>query len=419
VVRHVTSATDPLPTDSDGSETATAAVPDGGGASDLSVATEKPDMRETVRRLSTRPRPGGIRRVPKPRMTGLLDSPVRNLTFGAIYVVAVMVAATASYMVAGWSFRDAIYMVITTVYTVGYGEVRPVNTPLLSIITLAQIVLGCTGIIFLTGALVQYITLSQLTKVMGQKRMNAQIDQLSDHAIICGFGRIGVVLAQSLSASRAGFVIVEQDEARAAQARDAGYLCLHGDAASETVLHAAGVTRARVLATVLPNDAMNVFITLSARALNAELSIIARGEEATTGGKLLQAGATKVVLPTHIGAERIAELILFEESTRLIDSLERTHGFQRALRTFGMELEVVTAVSGSAVVRMTVGAIERQARGTFFVVQINRRDGDVHTDPPADTVVREGDGVVVIGRANRAEVLASLFEPRLRAGVRG
>jgi voltage-gated potassium channel len=126
-----------------------------------------------------------------------------------------------------------------------------------------------------------------------------------------------------------------------------------------------------------------------------------------------------VVLPTHIGAERMADMILFEESTRLIDSLERAHGFQRALRTFGIELEVVTAVQHSAAILMTVAAIERQARSAFFVVQINRRDGDVHTNPPSDTVVREGDGVVVIGRAGRGEALAALFEPRRRAGVRG
>jgi voltage-gated potassium channel len=157
----------------------------------------------------------------------------------------------------------------------------------------------------------------------------------------------------------------------------------------------------------------------SARALNAELTIIARGEEAGTEKKLVQAGADKVVLPTHIGAERMVELILFEESTRLIDSLERSSGFQRALRTFGMELEVITAVQDSAAVRMTVGAIERQAKGTFFVVQINRRDGDVHTDPPADTILREGDGVVVIGRPSRAETLAALFAPRRRVSVRG
>jgi Trk K+ transport system NAD-binding subunit len=169
---------------------------------------------------------------------------------------------------------------------------------------------------------------------------------------------------------------------------------------------------------VLANDALNVFITLSARALNPELSIVARGELSSTESKLLQAGADKVVLPTHIGAERIAELLLYEESARIIESLERSHGFQRVLRNFGIDLEVVTAAPQSVAVRMTVAAIERQAKGAFFVVQINRRDGDVYTAPPATAVIGEGDGVVLIGRPNRAAILTSLFEPRQKVGAR-
>jgi voltage-gated potassium channel Kch len=352
-------------------------------------------------------------------MTGLLDSPVHNLAYGLGYIVTVIILATAAYISVGWSFRDAFYMVVVTVFTVGYNEVRPIDTAALNIITLSLIVFGCTGMIFLTGVLVQFITLSQLNRVMGQKRMNKQIDQLSQHVIVSGFGRIGAVLARALSASSAGFVILEQNEARAAEARAQGYLCVHGDATDEAVLHAAGVTRAHVLATVLSSDAANVFITLSARALNPTLSIIARGETPSTENKLLQAGATKVVMPTHIGAERIAELILFEESSRIMDSLERTHGFQRALRTFGIELDVITVAPDCPADRMTVAAIERQARGSFFIFQINRRDGDVFTNPPATTIVQESDGVVLIGRPDRAAVLPSLFEPRRRTGVRG
>jgi voltage-gated potassium channel len=351
-------------------------------------------------------------------MTGLLDSPVRNLTGGVIYTVTVMMLGTAAYMAVGWSFRDSIYMVITTVYTVGYSEVRPINTVALNAITIALIVLGCTGIIFLTGALVQFFMLSQLSKVIGLKRMNKQIDELNGHVVVCGFGRLGAVLARSLSASSAGFVILEENEGRATEARLQGYLCIHGDATSEAALLAAGVTRAHALTTVLSNDALNVFITLSARALNPNLSIVARGELASTEKKLLQAGADKVVLPTHIGAERIAELVLYEESARIIESLERSHGFQRVLHNFGIELETVTAAPQSNAVRMTVDAIERQAKGAFFIVQINRRDGDVFTAPPATTVVDEGDGVVLIGRPNRAAILTALFEPRLR-GPRG
>ena len=351
-------------------------------------------------------------------MTGLLDCPVRNLTAGVAYTITVMIVATVAYMATGWSFRDAIYMVIVTVYTVGYNEVRPINTPALNIITIGLIVLGCTGIIFLTGALVQFFTLNQLNKITGLKRMNTQIDELKEHVVVCGFGRLGTVLARSLRASSAGFVILEENEARATEARLQGYLCIHGDATSEAVLLAAGVMRANALATVLSNDALNVFITLSARALNPNLSIVARGELSSTESKLLQAGADKVVLPTHIGAERIAEVILYEESARFIEGLERSHGFQRVLHNFGMELEVVTAAPQSPAVRMTVAAIERQSKGAFFIIQINRRDGDVFTAPPATTVVGEGDGVVLIGRPNRAEVLTSLFEPRVR-GARG
>jgi voltage-gated potassium channel len=396
-----------------------AADAEGWPAIEASVAESSGD-RPTPSRAARAPgKPRAIRRVPKPRMTGLLDSPVRNLTVGVAYTVTVMILATAAYMAVGWSFRDAVYMVIVTVYTVGYGEVRAIDTPALNVITIALIVLGCTGIIFLTGALVQYFTLSQLTKVIGLKRMNKQVDELKEHVVVCGFGRLGTVLAKSLSASSAGFVIIEESEARAADARTQGYLCIHGDASNEAVLLAAGVMRANALATVLSNDAVNVFITLSARALNPSLSIVARGELSSTENKLLQAGADKVVLPSHIGAERIAELILHQESARIIEGLERSHGFQRLLHNFGIELEVVTAAPQSPAVRMTVAAIERQAKGAFFIVQINRRDGDVFTAPPPTAVVGEGDGVVLIGRPNRAALLTSLFEPRQRLGPRG
>lgn len=334
-------------------------------------------------------------------------------------MLVVMVASTAAYLSQGWSLPDAIYMVIITIYTVGYDEVRPIDTPILRAITIAQVVLGCTGMIFLTGALVQLFTVNQINRLGGRRRMNAQIEQLKGHVVICGFGRLGTGLARTLAASSAGFVVLEEDAERAAEARAQGYLCIGGDATSEVSLRAAGVERAHALATVLSNDALNVFITLSARAINPDLLIVARGELPSTESKLFQAGADKVVMPTHIGAERVAELLLYAESARLLSNLERSHGFQSALRSFGIELEVVTVAPHSPAVRMTVAAIERQAKGAFFIVQINRRDGDVHMSPPPSAVVGEGDGIMLIGRPNRAQILTSLFEPRQRVGVRG
>ncbi len=121
--------------------------------------------------------------------------------------------------------------------------------------------------IFLTGALVQFITITGIQQVLGIKHMSHQIEPLRDHVIVCGFGRIGNMLARELKAGGERFVVVERSAERIEEARALGYLCVHGDASDETTLQRAGIDRARVLATVLPDDAVNVFITLSARSL--------------------------------------------------------------------------------------------------------------------------------------------------------
>ncbi len=346
---------------------------------------------------------------------GLLGSPIRNIVGGLIYMAVVITAATLAYAAAGWSLGDAFYMVIITVYTVGYDEVRPIDTPLLRTISISTILFGCTGVIFLSGALVQFITLSQINQIFGLKRMNTQIDKLTGHVIICGFGRIGVELAKDLNAARTAFVVLEQDDARIEQMRSLGYLFVQTDATDEAGLQAAGIMRAHTLATVLPSDAANVFITLSARSLNPELEIIARGEAPSTERKLLQAGANKVVLPTHIGAERIAEMILYRETARLIRGSERMVDFETVLRTLGLNMDVVTAAPGSPAVGQTIGAVEREANGAFFVVQINRREGQAITRPKPDTRVETGDGLVLIGRFLGAR---TQFETGGKAGFR-
>jgi voltage-gated potassium channel len=205
-----------------------------------------------------------MRRLPNIAETAL-GSPVRNLASILIFMAVVAVVATLAYMRAGWSFADASYMVVLTVYSVGYGEVHPIDTPYLHAVTMATMVLGCTGMILLTSALIQVFTALQLRALFGADRMKRKIDHLSDHVIICGFGRIGVMLAQELRTADRPFVIVERSPAKVAEAEAAGYICLTGEATDETVLIDAGIHRAKVLATVLPDDAANVFITLRAQ----------------------------------------------------------------------------------------------------------------------------------------------------------
>jgi voltage-gated potassium channel len=344
-------------------------------------------------------------------MIKFLSSPLRNLAAGLAFMIVVSAAATVAYMANGWRFADALYMVVLTVYTVGYEEVIPINTPELRAITIALIVTGCTGMIFLTGALIQLITASQLQQLFGFRRMQKEIDRLTDHVIICGYGRIGQMLARELQAGKCDFVIVERGDSRMTAARELGFLSLQGDATDEDVLRLAGISRARALATVLPDDAANVFITLSARSLNRELTIIGRGEAASTEGKLIQAGADRVVLPTRIGAERMAELLLYQDVAKVLSGIKAgdLDRLGRDLRRLGLEVEVVAAETGSRSVGATISELEAIAAGTFLVVALERQNGEILLQPASNVAVQEGDGVAIVGRPGRAQTVVSLF----------
>jgi voltage-gated potassium channel len=344
-------------------------------------------------------------------MFQFLSSPLRNLASGLAFTLVVSACATAAYMDNGWGFGDALYMVVLTIYTVGYAEVRPIDTPELRTITIALIVMGCTGMIFLTGTLIQLITASQLQQLFGIRRMQKEIDRLSGHVIICGYGRIGQMLARELQAGKCDFVVVERGDGRMTAAREGGFLSLQGDATDEDVLRLAGVSRARALATVLPDDAANVFITLSARSINRDLTIIARGEAATTESKLIQAGADRVVLPTRIGAERMAELLLYQDVGKVLSGIRAgdLDKLGRDLRRLGLEIEVVAAEKGSRSVGATIAELETAAGGAFLVVALDRRNGETLLQPSANVAIHEGDGVAIVGRPGRARTVEAVF----------
>ncbi|MDE2562617.1 MAG: NAD-binding protein [Sphingomonadales bacterium] len=350
--------------------------------------------------------------------TDVFGSPERNVAIAASFVLLVSFVAVIAYMIAGWNLSDALYMVVLTIFTVGYGEVRPIDTGTLRLITGLTIALGCTGMIVLTGALVQLLTVLQLRRFLGFDRMQSQIEHLREHTVVCGFGRIGVQLCSELKAARAAFVLVERSPEKVAEAQALGYLCVIGEATDEATLRSAGIERAKVIATVLPDDATNVFITLSARSLNPDIHIIARGEAPTTENKLYHAGADKVVLPTHIGAERIAEIILYPASESYFAQSGPMRTMKRDLHDLGLELEVVRVAEGGALTGATVGSAEQHGRGGFFVVQIERTDGVVIQHPGDDVKIESGDAVVLLVRGSRISAGALFTAPAepLRTG---
>jgi voltage-gated potassium channel len=338
-------------------------------------------------------------------MNWLANTPFRNLLFVVSAMVVIGAGAVSAYVMAGWSVADAFYMVLLTVYSVGYGEVRPINTPYLHAVTMATIVVGCTGMIVFTGVLVQALTVSQIRQLLGANRMRSDISKLKNHVVICGYGRLGVMLAHDLAAGGAPFVVLERDEDRVEEARAAGHLALEGDATDEGCLRAVGIERATVLATVLPGDATNVFITLTARGLNAGLRIIARGEAPSTEKKLIQAGADEVILPTHISAERIASMILYPDQTTDTGDPRQMREITAVLGDLGLELEVTVAAEGGALAGRTVAAIEAGIDGAALVVAINRRGGDTVDRPGGDVRIDVGDGLVTVGRPGATRAL--------------
>jgi Trk K+ transport system NAD-binding subunit len=334
----------------------------------------------------------------------LWNSPARNLVAASGFVLVVGALAICAYVAAGWSVGDALYMTVLAVFTVGFDEVRPIDTTALRAVTIGVIVLGCTGMIVVTGTLVQYVTVTQIQNALGLRRMSTEIDKLQDHVIVCGFGRLGQMLCRELRAAGVRFVVVERSEARFQQARGLGYLAISADATEEEVLREAGVTRAKTLASVLPDDAANVFITLSARSLNRTLTIIARGEEPSTETKLRHAGANEVVLPAHIGAERVAELVLYPGGVGAARQLPGIRMMEAELRRMGLELETVIAERGG-LAGLTVEEVERRGDRAFFVVAIERQGGRDTQRPDGSMRIEAGDGIMLVGRGGRAAML--------------
>lgn len=330
------------------------------------------------------------------------NRPKSNLLYAMLFVGVVLVVFTVGYRLAGWSWSDALYMVVITAFSVGFGEVVPITDPWLRAWTIALILFGCTSIIFVTGTLVQWLTEAQIQRALGGKRMENEIEKLTQHAIICGFGRIGRMIAAQLQAGGIPFVIVDQAADRVAEVRDAGYLTLQGEATDEAVLKAAGIARARVLATVLPNDAANVFITLSARNMNPRIQIIARGEVPSTERKLLQAGANRVVLPAHIGADRIAHLILHPNARELLGQQTKSRvEFEHHLTELGLDMEELEIAADSPLAHKRIQEIEQEAAGRLLALAIIRKEGGTDLNPTPTSMLMPGDALVVMKRAAR------------------
>ena len=309
---------------------------------------------------------------------------VPALSFFA-FVIAV---ATVGYMAMGWTPMDALYMVIITVFAVGYGEVLPVKSVAAHVWTMLVILSGWSAVVFTLGGVIKSVTEGELQRARLMVRKQRTMERLQNHVIICGYGRMGQALAAELRENAVPLVIVDYDEDRIAQIEGVGYLSMRGDATDEDVLERVGIERAMALATVLPQDALNVFITLTARNLAPGLRILARGEQLSTEKKLLHAGATEVILPANIGATRIAHSIV----QPTVAGLMREIGGNLDLRGLGLEIDELQLHARAHLVGKTVGEVHRLSEGAVMVVAV-RRGEQILRDDLENIALQHGDAL--------------------------
>ena len=293
---------------------------------------------------------------------------------------------------AGWSLIESIYMVVMIVSTVGMEEVRDLSSsPGLQLFTTGLIVVGVSTALYIIGAFVQMMTQGEINRALGLQRVSREIRRLDDHVILCGFGRMGEILAGQLRQRNRPLVVVENDPERIAEAMERGYLTVNDNATEEDALESAGVRRAATLVTTLPHDADNVFITLTARNLNPKLHIIARAESQPTEKKLVQAGANRVVMPAATGAMRMAAMITRPSMVELIELVA-------GRETAEVEVDELTLPPECELVGRTVGESHIRSRNGLLIVAVRRGNNQLLFAPGADMRFEAGDRVLVIGR---------------------
>ena len=333
----------------------------------------------------------------------MADSPGRDLwrrvRWPALAVVLALAYGVAGYMLLeGWRFLDALYMTVTTLTTVGFREVRPLDDGGM-VFTLTVITIGVGLVLTTVTAVAQWVLEGQWGERTRRHRMQRRIDDLTGHFIVCAYGRVGRAVARELEAQGASFVVVDPDEGLVERMRDEGVAYLIDDPSHETVLHSAGVGRARGLVCAVDSDATNVFIALVARALNPDLFIVARASEPGSDRRLLRAGANRVVSP-FVSSGRHMALVAMRPSADDVVALE-TSG------AASMALEEVRVEQGSLLEGMSVG----QALGSTPVLAVRHAGGQIIPNPPADLQLRLGDLVLLLGESDLSSLRSSSAPP--------
>ncbi len=328
----------------------------------------------------------------------------RAIAEASLVVATLLLFGTAGYvLVEGWPPFDALYMTVITLTSVGYLEVHPLSTAG-RVFTMGLLLTGVFSLFYAATSAIRSVVGGELTGQFGRSRMEKKLQSLHGHIIVCGFGRMGRLVAQEFSQQGIPFVVVERSAELLAGFESGVGLALVGDATHDETLRRAGIDRAKTLVTLAASDADNLFITMSARLMSDRVFIVARAEDEAAERKLLRAGASRVVSPYIIGGQRVAQAVL---RPSVVDFIEL------ATRSDHMALQIEETVVGEASRLCGKSLRETGLRHELglIVVAIKRTDGKMLFNPAPDAPIMPGDTLITLGPKDQQDRLRALADP--------
>jgi voltage-gated potassium channel len=356
-----------------------------------------PVMAERGRKGSSN-RSASERTVYEPRLV------VRRIENALLALGVITVAGVLGYMVfEGWSFTDALYMTVITLTTVGYKEVRDLDTTG-QLWTMVLLVTGVGTLFYAAVSSVELVVEGTIRGYFGRRRMQSAIGKLGGHYVLCGHGRVGRQVALEFARDGVPFVVVDGDPDTVEECVAQGYLALLGEATDDGVLEEAGVRRAKGLVAAVGSDADNVFIVLSARKLNPQLNIVARAGSEGSAAKLEIAGADRTLSPYAVGGRRLASLATQPLIVDFLDVVTRGEkGIEFRLEEFGVPED-------SSIAGHTIGELGIGERTGAMILATRTREGAFDTIPSANDRIRAGDTLVVLGTREQISRLERLMK---------
>lgn len=320
----------------------------------------------------------------------------------AMLIILMCIGIIGYRTISGLDWINAVYMTVITITTVGFGEVQPLDVPA-KIFTIFLILASVVIVGYAISIITEYILSRNNFEDIKQRKMQKEIEALSNHIIICGYGRNGKQASIKLQDYGKPFVIIERDKDIIERLQEEGLPYVFGDANEDETLIQAGIEKASTLITALPSDADNLFVVLSARQINKKMSIISRASQETSYNKLKLAGANNVILPDKIGGDHMASLVVIPDLVEFIDNLGIV-----GERNINIEEIKVEQLYDLGVVK-TIRELDLRKKTGCTVIGFKDEKGEYIVNPEADTRLVPGSKIIVLGRPEQIERLNSKY----------